>query len=97
VNPRITSETRELADYCRRVAAKVPPGETLYVPADGGAEGFYHFYVGRTLPPRAGEPGLYLASESQEKSFRDAGKRVEVLDAMLDRQGHGRYLLRINP
>jgi 4-amino-4-deoxy-L-arabinose transferase-like glycosyltransferase len=97
VNPRITTDTRELADYCRRVAAKIPPGETLYVPAEGGAEGFYHFYVGRTLPSRNGEPGLYLASEDQEKQFRTAGKRLETIDQMLDRQGHGRYLLRVNP
>ncbi len=97
VNPRITAETREFADYCRRVASKIPPGETLYVPADGGAEGFWHFYVGRALPSREGGPGLYLASEGQQKQLRRPGARVEILDAMLDREGHGRYLLRVHP
>jgi 4-amino-4-deoxy-L-arabinose transferase-like glycosyltransferase len=97
VNPRLNPEYRELADYCRRVAAKVPSGETLYVPAEGGAEGFYHFYVGRPLPPRNGEPGLYFASEPQQEQFRKAGKRIDLLDSMLDQRGHGRYLLRINP
>ncbi len=97
INPRLTAETREFAAYCRRVALQVPPGETLYVPAAGGAEGFWHFYVGRTLPSREGGPGLYLASEGQEKQLRKAGARLEVLDAMLDREGHGRYLLRVNP
>lgn len=97
VNPRLNPEYRELADYCRRIAAKVPPGETLYVPLDGGAEGFYHFYVGRPLSPRNGEPGLYLASEIQQEKFQKAGKRADVLDTMLDHRGRARYLLRINP
>lgn len=97
VNPRLTAETRDLADFCRRVAATIPAGEPLYVPADGGAEGFYHFYVGRTLLSRDGGPGLYLASEAQEKQFRAGGKRLEIIDQMLDRQEHGRYLLRVNP
>jgi 4-amino-4-deoxy-L-arabinose transferase-like glycosyltransferase len=97
VNPILNPEYREMADFCRRVAAKVPPDETLYVPSEGGAEGFFHFYVGRPMPPRAGDPGLYLASESQREGFRKAGKRVEDLETTLDHRGRGRYLLRINP
>jgi 4-amino-4-deoxy-L-arabinose transferase-like glycosyltransferase len=97
LNPRMNPEYREMADFCRRVAEKVPPAETLYVPAEGGAEGFFHFYVGRPMPPRAGDPGLYLASESQREGFRKAGKRVEDLETMLDHRGRGRYLLRVNP
>jgi 4-amino-4-deoxy-L-arabinose transferase-like glycosyltransferase len=97
LNPRLNPEYRDLADSCRRIAAKVPPGETLKVPADGGAEGFYHFYIGRALPPGAGEPGLYLASEFQQEQFRKSGKRLDVLETMLDHRGRGRYLLRINP
>ena len=97
LNPRLNPEYRDLADSCRRIAAKVPPGEILHVPADGGAEGFYHFYVGRALPPGNGEPGLYLASETQQEQFRKAGKRFDVMETMLDHRGRGRYLLRINP
>jgi len=97
LNPRMNPEYRDLADSCRRIAAKVPPGETLKVPADGGAEGFYHFYVGRPLPPRNGEPGLYLASETQHDQFRKTEKRIDVLEKMLDHRGRGRYLLRILP
>jgi 4-amino-4-deoxy-L-arabinose transferase-like glycosyltransferase len=97
VNPRVTTETREMADGCRRLAAKVPPGEPLYVPADGGAEGFYHFYAGRAMPSRDGEPGLYLASAAQAQAFRKAGKPLLILDTMLDHQGRDRYLLRITP
>jgi 4-amino-4-deoxy-L-arabinose transferase-like glycosyltransferase len=97
LNARMNPEYREMADFCRRVASKIPPGETLYVPADGGAEGFYHFYVGRGMPPRGGEPGLYFASQSQQEQFRKAGKPVEIIDTMLDQRGRGRYLLRINP
>jgi 4-amino-4-deoxy-L-arabinose transferase-like glycosyltransferase len=97
LNPRLNPEYRDLADSCRRIAAKVPPGEILHVPADGGAEGFYHFYVGRALPPGSGEPGLYLASETQQEQFRKAGKRFDVMETMLDHRGRGRYLLRINP
>jgi len=67
------------------------------VPAEGGAEGFYHFYVGRPLPPRNGEPGLYLTSEPQHERFRAAGKRIDVLETTLDHRGRGRYLLRISP
>lgn len=97
LNPRMNPEHQEMANFCRRAAAKVPPGETLYVPADGGAEGFFHFYVGRPMPPRAGDPGLYLASEPQREGFRKAGKRVEDLEMTLDHRGRGRYLLRISP
>jgi len=97
VNPRLNPEYLDMASSCRRIASKVPAGETLYVPADGGAEGFYHFYVGRALPPRNGEPGLYLASDAQREQFRKAGKRMDLLDSMLDHRGNGRYLLRINP
>lgn len=97
VNPKLNPEYLDMADSCRRIAAKVPPGETLYVPAEGGAEGFYHFYVGRALPPRDGAPGLYLASEPQQEQLRKAGKRLDVLDSMLDHRGRGRYLVRINP
>jgi 4-amino-4-deoxy-L-arabinose transferase-like glycosyltransferase len=97
LNARMNPEYREMADFCRRVASKLPPGETLYVPADGGAEGFYHFYIGRTLPPRNGEPGLYFASQFQQEQFRHQGKPVEIIDTMLDQRGRGRYLLRIIP
>ncbi|HLY74527.1 MAG TPA: glycosyltransferase family 39 protein [Planctomycetota bacterium] len=97
LNARMNPEYREMADFCRRVALKVPPGETLYVPAEGGAEGFYHFYVGRGMPPRNGEPGFYFASQSQQEQFRKAGKPVEIIDTMLDQRGRARYLLRITP
>ncbi|HLY09061.1 MAG TPA: glycosyltransferase family 39 protein [Planctomycetota bacterium] len=97
VNPRLNLDTREMAEGCRRLATRIPAGETLYVPAEGGAEGFYHFYVGRTLPSREGEPGLYLASELQERKFRKDGKPLEIIDRMLDHQGRDRYLLRIIP
>ncbi|HEV3028337.1 MAG TPA: glycosyltransferase family 39 protein, partial [Planctomycetota bacterium] len=97
LNARMNPEYREMADFCRRAASKIPPGETLYVPAEGGAEGFYHFYVGRSMPPRDGEPGLYFASQAQQEQFRKAGKPVEIIDTMLDQRGRGRYLLRITP
>jgi 4-amino-4-deoxy-L-arabinose transferase-like glycosyltransferase len=97
LNARMNPEYREMAEFCRRVASKIPPGEILYVPAEGGAEGFYHFYVGRGMPPRAGEPGLYFASQTQQEQFRKAGKPVEIIDTMLDQRGRGRYLLRITP
>jgi hypothetical protein len=97
LNPRMNSENTEMAEYCRRVASRVPPAEILYVPKDGGAEGFFHFYTGRAMPPRDGEPGLYLASEGQRDQFLKAGKPMDVLETMLDHRGRGRYLLRINP
>jgi 4-amino-4-deoxy-L-arabinose transferase-like glycosyltransferase len=97
LNPRMNPEYTEMAASCRRVADRIPPGETLYVPDKGGAEGFFHFYIGRTLPPRGGEPGLYLVSEVQRDEFQKAGKPMEVLETMLDHRGRGRYLLRINP
>ncbi|MBV8879997.1 MAG: glycosyltransferase family 39 protein, partial [Planctomycetaceae bacterium] len=65
VNPRMNPENTEMAQFCRLVASKIPPGEALAVPP-GGAEGFFHFYVGRTMPSQNGEPGLYLASEAQQ-------------------------------
>ncbi len=46
---------------------------------------------------RAGEPGLYLASETQRSSFEKAGKPVEILETMLDHRGRRRYLLTVNP
>lgn len=97
LNVRMNPEYREMADFCRRVAAQIPPGETLYVPADGGAEGFYHFYIGRPLTRRDGEPGLYFASQTQHDQFVKAGKPLRIVDTMLDHRGRGRYLLRIIP
>jgi hypothetical protein len=97
INARMNPEYREMAEFCRRVSQKVPAGETLYVPAPAGAEGFYHFYLGRAMPLRNGQAGLYLASQPQHDELRKAGKPVEVLETMLDHRGRGRYLLRITP
>ena len=79
------------------MATKVPPGEKLLVPAPLGAEGLYHFYVGAALPMRNGGPGLYLASESQHEQYVKDGKKIEILDSMLDQRGRSRYLLRVHP
>lgn len=97
LNPTMNPEYAEMAAFCRRVGTRVPAGETLYVPADGGAEGFFHFYVGRAMPPRDGDPGLYLASETQKEGFQKRGKPLETLETTLDHRGRGRYLLRITP
>ncbi|HZE95787.1 MAG TPA: glycosyltransferase family 39 protein [Planctomycetota bacterium] len=95
VNPRLNQDNRDLAEQCRRIAGRFP--EPIHVPAHGGAEGFYHFYMGRTLPSRDGDPGLYVAADFQVEEFRKAGKRLEVVDPILDQRGRGRYLVRIIP
>jgi 4-amino-4-deoxy-L-arabinose transferase-like glycosyltransferase len=97
VNARVNPENRVLADFCRRAAAQVPAGETLYVPAPEGAEGMVHFYAGMALPLRSGEPGLYLAGQAQQERFVKEGRTIQVLDAMLDHRGRSRYLLRVQP
>lgn len=97
INPQLNPENRDAADFCRRAAAKVPPGETLAVPYPEGIEGLYHFYAGAALPMRDGSPGLYLASEIQHDRLSKAGKNIQILDSMLDHRGRSRYLLRIHP
>jgi len=97
VNPRVNPENLELAQFCRRAAAKVPAGETLYVPAPDGAEGMVHFYVGAALPLRDGAPGLYLAGQPQQEKLVKDGKNIQILDSMLDHRGRSRYLLRVHP
>lgn len=97
VNPRLSPENRDAKEFCVRAAAKVPPGETLCVPAPDGAEGLYHFYAGAAMPQRPGTPGYYLASETQHDRLRQEGRKLEILDSMLDQRGRSRYLLRIHP
>ena len=97
INARVNPESRELAEFCRRAAGKVPPGETLYVPAPDGAEGLVHFYAGAALPLRSGEPGLYIAGQPQHERLLKDGKNIQILDSMLDHRGRYRYLLRVHP
>jgi 4-amino-4-deoxy-L-arabinose transferase-like glycosyltransferase len=97
VNARVNPENGVLADFCRQAARKVPAGETLYVPAPEGAEGLVHFYAGAALPLRAGDPGYYLAGQSQHERLVKDGRNVQILDSMLDHRGRSRYLLRVQP
>jgi 4-amino-4-deoxy-L-arabinose transferase-like glycosyltransferase len=97
VNARLSPENRVLAEFCRQAARKVPPGETLYVPAPDGAEGLVHFYAGAALPLRAGDPGYYLAGQSQHERLVKDGRNIQILDSMLDHRGRSRYLLRVQP
>ncbi|HVE42415.1 MAG TPA: glycosyltransferase family 39 protein [Planctomycetota bacterium] len=97
VNVRVNPENGVLADFCRQAARKVPAGETLYVPAPEGAEGLVHFYAGAALPLRAGDPGYYLAGQSQQERLVKDGRNVQILDSMLDHRGRSRYLLRVHP
>jgi 4-amino-4-deoxy-L-arabinose transferase-like glycosyltransferase len=97
VNPRVNPENREAAEFCRKAAAQVPPGETIGVPAPEGAVGLLHFYVGYPMPLRDGTPGLYLATEPQHEKLVKDGKNIQILDSMLDHRGRSRYLLRVHP
>ena len=81
----------------RRAASKVPAGESLYVPKPDGAEGLYHFYAGSAMPLGGGEPGFYLANADQHERFVREGRKLEILDSMLDHRGRSRYLLRVHP
>jgi 4-amino-4-deoxy-L-arabinose transferase-like glycosyltransferase len=96
-NARMNPEYREMAEFCRLVGRRVPPTEPLYVPG-AGAEGFWHWYVGRTMPTRQGDPGLYLASKEQHEGLKTDGRKVEVLEQSApDHRGRTRFLLRIHP
>ena len=95
LSARFNPENGVLAEFCRQAARKVPAGEILYVPAPDGAEGLVHFYAGTPLPLRGGEPGYYLASQSQQERLVKDGKNVQILDSMLDHRGRSRYLLRV--
>ncbi|MBI3856718.1 MAG: glycosyltransferase family 39 protein [Planctomycetes bacterium] len=95
INPRLNADNRETADFCRRAAARLPPGERLFVASPDGLGGIYHFYVGAAMPMKMGEPGFYLASDAQHQALLKEGRIVQVLDSLLDPRGRSQYLLRV--
>jgi 4-amino-4-deoxy-L-arabinose transferase-like glycosyltransferase len=97
MSARFNPENGVLAEFCRKAARKVPAGEILYVPAPEGADGLVHFYAGAALPLRDGQPGYYLAGQTQQERLVKDGKNVQILDSMLDHRGRSRYLLRVQP
>lgn len=97
VNPMLNEESRRTADFCRRAATRSPEGEKIYSLHPEGVQGVVHFYSGAPLTKRRGEPGLYLVEQPQHERLVREGKRVEILDSMLDQRGRFRYLLRVHP
>ena len=96
VEPKLSPDFA-IARFCREANSRVPPEETIYVPAPDGATGIHHFYMRAPMPLRDGAPGYYLAAESQKERLERAGKKLEILDSMQDHRGRARYLLRILP
>lgn len=97
VNPGMNEEYRRTAEFSRRAAALAPAGERIHTLHPEGVQGIVHFYAGAALTKRQGEPGLYVVEQPQHERLVREGKKLQVLDSMLDQRGRFRYLLRVLP
>ncbi|MBI2933020.1 MAG: glycosyltransferase family 39 protein [Planctomycetes bacterium] len=96
VEPRLDHVGQAGRAFCRRVAAALPAGEALATMGPHPIEGAYQFYVGRPIGIRnGGEPGYYVAPAAEQE--RLVGRRIDVLDALVDERNRLRLFFRVNP
>lgn len=95
IEPRWDLAGREMKAFCRRAAAAVPPGERIAYLATAQIDGAVHFYIGRPLQPRNGEPGPYILSPWQPAELENRGLRLLLLDSTRDARNRPTYLARV--
>ncbi len=97
VNPAIDGEGRRMADFCRKVAERVPSGEPIYTLGPEALEGSIYFYVARPMRCASGEPGYYLGLPGQRDRLAAAGRKTEEVDSVADDHGQFYVLFRVIP
>jgi 4-amino-4-deoxy-L-arabinose transferase-like glycosyltransferase len=86
---------RDSKAFCRRVAEAVPPDTTIAVLDTAQMDGAYHFYVGRPLPARKGDPGYYVVTDFQRDDLVRRGRKIRDIDSLKDARSRHTHFLQV--
>lgn len=95
IETRWDLEGREMKAFCGRAAAAVPSGARIGYLDTVQIDGAVHFYLGRPLQPRRGEPGYYILSHWQPKELEGKGLKVRRIDSVKDSRQRNLYLAQV--
>jgi 4-amino-4-deoxy-L-arabinose transferase-like glycosyltransferase len=93
--PRWEYDGRDGKAFCRRIAEAVPPDTTIAVLDTAQMDGAYHFYVGRPLPARKGDPGYYVVTDVQRDDLLRRGRKIREIDSLKDARSRQTHFLQV--
>ncbi|HXX92661.1 MAG TPA: glycosyltransferase family 39 protein [Planctomycetota bacterium] len=96
-DPRWEYDGRSRTAFCQRARTSVPPETAIAVLEGAQMDGAYHFYVGRPLPTRGGDPGYYIVTDFQRDLLVRRGRRIREIDSLKDPRGRWTYFLEVIP